>query len=335
MKIKLFTLLFAIVASVGAYADTDGDIVASGTCGDNLTWSFNSKIGKLIILGSGEMNDYAFAWENPNETAPWYEYVSDIVSVDLSSEITKIGNYAFQDCNVLKDVVIPKSVQIIGDDAFAWCESVTSIVIPENVTSIGEGAFYMSGLTSVIIPENVNFLGEWAFADCWNLTSATILGNIVDLNVGMFQNCNSLKSIVLPEKLKSFGIQTFQGCDKLLSVTIPESVSEIGQNAFSGCKSLTSITCYALTPPTLSSYRFYDFNYDIPLYVPDESIGVYVNTEQWKDFDIRPISALETGLKIAMFDNPSMKVRKVIENGVLYLLLPDGNTYNVLGAEVK
>ena len=30
----------------------------NGTCGDNLSWTFNSSTGKLTITGSGAMYDY-------------------------------------------------------------------------------------------------------------------------------------------------------------------------------------------------------------------------------------------------------------------------------------
>ena len=50
MRKKLFTFLLALVTSVGlSYAAPD----ASGSCGDNVTYSFNGTTGEMVISGTG------------------------------------------------------------------------------------------------------------------------------------------------------------------------------------------------------------------------------------------------------------------------------------------
>lgn len=51
MKSKLFALLLAIFGCIGAIKAE----VKTGTCGENLTWSFNTDNGVLTIEGSGAM----------------------------------------------------------------------------------------------------------------------------------------------------------------------------------------------------------------------------------------------------------------------------------------
>ena len=72
------------------------------------------------------------------------EYVdgslTEVSAADLSG-ISKIGDYAFQNCTSLTSVTIPDSVTSIGSCAFHSCSNLTSITIPDSVTSIGLSAF--------------------------------------------------------------------------------------------------------------------------------------------------------------------------------------------------
>ena len=52
-----------------------------------------------------------------------------------------IGDWAFDGCTSLGNLVIPDSVTSIGDGAFKICSSLTSISIPSSVTSIVRNAF--------------------------------------------------------------------------------------------------------------------------------------------------------------------------------------------------
>ena len=110
----------------------------SGTCGQNLTWTFDPETGTLTIEGSGDMVNYDLY-------LPW--------------------GYPF----VVKQVVLPDGLTTIGDNAF-WSCDITSVVIPEGVTTIGKNAFQNCyHLTSVTIPASVTTTGEYAFYDCSTL----------------------------------------------------------------------------------------------------------------------------------------------------------------------
>ena len=148
--------------------------VASGTCGENLTWTL-AKDGTLTISGTGNMNDYA-TWAGNN--VPWYEYKEQIVAVVLDSEITSIGECAFWGCSNLVSVTIPNKVTSIGLSAFRECGSLTSVTIPEGVTSIDGAAFSGCGsLTSVTIPAGVTSIGSAAFTGCDSLTDIFFAGS--------------------------------------------------------------------------------------------------------------------------------------------------------------
>ena len=110
------------------------------------------------------------------------------------------------------------------------------------------------------------------------------------------------------------------------------SVTSIGMEAFWE-SDLTSIICKAVDLPTLGYHVFYNVPKTIPLYVPDGKESAYNDADQWKEFDIKPISAIPTGIKQTS-QQPIANSQKLIKNGQL-LILRDGKVYNVMGGEVK
>ena len=148
---------------------TKGTAIASGTCGDNLTWELTAD-SVLTISGTGTMTNYS----SSSSRAPWYSNRSFIKSVVIEEGVTSIGNYAFNACSGLASATIPNSVTSIGSYAFYGCSSLTSATIPNSVTSIGSSAFNgCTGLTSVTIGNSVTSIGSSAFYGCTNLKTVS------------------------------------------------------------------------------------------------------------------------------------------------------------------
>ena len=183
-------------------------IVASGTCGDNLTWKLDDE-GTLTISGKGAMTEWV-----DSDSAPWKTYSNTINKVVIQPGVTSIGKNAFSGCENLKSITIPEGVTSIGGNAFGGCSSLTSITIPEGVTSIG----------------------KYAFDGCENLKSITIPEGVTSIEDETFQWCSSLMSITIPKSVTSIGWYAFEGCVSLTSITIPKGVTSIGWIAFEGCK---------------------------------------------------------------------------------------------------
>ena len=157
---KLLFFLFLSLLPMMAIADD------SGTCGENVTWTYNEATKTITISGTGEMEHYGYASGEPN-MSPWKQYVQDIEIVIIESGITIIGSASFRNCRNLKTVTIPNSVSIIAASAFQNCSRLTSLTIPSSVTGIGQYVFSgCTGLTSVSIPNSVTTIGDGAFNLC-------------------------------------------------------------------------------------------------------------------------------------------------------------------------
>ena len=143
--------------------------IASGICGDDLTWVLTEEY-ELIIEGTGAMYDYT------SNNIPWGNYRKSIQAITLSEEMTSIGDYAFSNCSVLTAITIPESVTSIGYRAFYRCSKLATATITgeSQLTSIGYAAFEgCSRLTDIVIPCGVTSIGEYAFFSCKKLASIT------------------------------------------------------------------------------------------------------------------------------------------------------------------
>lgn len=218
------------------YIYTEAEIVASGICGDNLTWTLDSD-GLLTISGTGKMSDYSSSGETP-----WYYNRDDIISVIIENGITSIGNSAFDCCGSLTSIKISDSVTSIGSYAFYNCISLPSVDIPDSVTSIGERAFEECiNVVSVNIPGGVTSIEERTFAHCRSLINVNVPDGVTSIGRNAFENCDSLISVDIPDGVTRIERYTFYNCTSLLSVNIPDDVVIIGENAFKECNSLMSI----------------------------------------------------------------------------------------------
>ena len=137
-------------ASTETSYDTYDDfgIVDNGTCGDNITWTLEAD-GTLTLTGAGSMFNYT-----SSKKAPWNQYISEIKTIIVSEGITKIGEQAFKDCEVLESVSLPSTLVKIGKIAFQKCTMLRYIEIPASVTSIGDRCFASDTFDSVV------YLGE-------------------------------------------------------------------------------------------------------------------------------------------------------------------------------
>ncbi len=226
--------------------------IASGTCGDNLTWAL-SENGTLTISGTGEMYDYSEA-----DDVPWDDYRYSMNAIVVHDGVTSIGTWAFFDCDGITSLVIPNSVDTIGSSAISCCGNLADLTIGSGVTNIGSHAFYdCSSLTSVTIPDSVLTIGHDAFSWCVNLVSVTIGNNVTTIGASAFHYCTALTSVVIPNSVTDMGEGVFYSCSSLASVTIGRNISSIGANMFYECAKLASIDI----PDNIISIGDYAFMY--------------------------------------------------------------------------
>ena len=159
--------LFAVACFVCLNVD-NSSADDSGTCGDNLTWTYSE--GTLTISGTGPMNDY-------KDTNPgWTDNYSDIETVTIGEGVTSIGSYAFSWYSSLTVVNLPSTLESIGERSFRNT-AITSVTLPNSVVSVGDGAFDDSGLETLVIGSGLTTIGDGAFDNSYLATITVDPGN--------------------------------------------------------------------------------------------------------------------------------------------------------------
>ena len=252
-KAEVMAANFIVTRYPDGYVDpSDGaaDTVEKSGTENDLKWTL-TKAGILTISGNGAIPDY-----NPNENImpswntetfntviiedgvtsigdyAFYQKAS-LLSAQLPDSITKIGNSAFRETDLI-GITIPKGVTSIGDDAFHKCSNLTSATFNEGLTTIGQRAFQgCTKLTYADFPTTITSVGAGAFFDCTNIVSVRFKPGTGDVHMGddIFRNCQHLMTVVLPQKLTAISPGMFASCKILSTLYIPASVTKVGAEA--------------------------------------------------------------------------------------------------------
>ena len=264
------------------YATATANFTTTATSKDLLTGQTAYSTDGLIV---GSIEEY----EGDNEelevpdTDALREIIERTIEVcNIPNETTKIGIYAFAECDSLTSVIIPETVKKIDNCAFLSCSNLSNINIPNSVTYIGSEAFKdCTKLKNMIIPYTVTTLLGSSFYGCKLLEEVKLYANVKTTHVSAFQGCTSLKKVTLPDysKFKTIAASAFQECTSLENIEIPDTVTEIelqafkdctslknildgsqittiGSNAFRDCVSFTGFKTYCSSLKTIGSYAF-------------------------------------------------------------------------------
>ena len=235
---------------------TGGTVVASGSCGDNLTWTLDDN-GLLTISGTGAMESYTGQWNGCRGSIKYvwikngvtsigagaFKETNNLTIVEIPDSVTSISENAFNRCANLQELTLPESITRIDQYAFANCTSLRKITVPKNVRSVGCGLFGgCTGLVSAEIMDGVPAIGDSMFNGCTNLRSVTIPESVANIGIQAFQYCAGLSNVVIPKGVRSISGYAFKGCTNLARLTLPDGLSSIGSEAFANCTSLRKVT---------------------------------------------------------------------------------------------
>lgn len=233
---------------------------------------YNKNLGFVLINNQTELSLESFQDSSDKNAYDTYDIwlparIGDYV-------VSQIGGKAFNGCESLEKIVLPKTINKIADDCFTGCinlryiivdsENITydsrdncnalietknnvlvvgcqNTIIPESVSEIGARAFRNCPLSKINIPDSVKKIGNHAFSDCDLLTSLTIPESVTEIGDGAFQNCKNMKTVNIPKTVTKIGQAAFKNCQSLEKIDIPENIRTINASTFDFCNNLAEI----------------------------------------------------------------------------------------------
>ncbi len=165
-----------------------------------------------------------------------FEYCEDIISITLPDGLLSIEGGAFSDCVNLRNVTLPDGLISIGDHAFSGCENLVDISIPSSVKNIGGNALRRTPWIEakkkqedfVIVNNILLEKGKINLVD----GQLTIPNGITEIADSAFYYDSEISSVTIPGSVKRIGESAFEGCENLEKVIIEDGVTQIGDLAF-------------------------------------------------------------------------------------------------------
>lgn len=186
-----------------------------------------------------------------NSLATAFYNCNKLKEISIPSSLNSIGRFAFYGCNSLEHIDIPNNIVTIEDGAFSQCFKLEFFDFPESLVSIGSESFCSChSLRTIAIKSNVSNIHEKAFKMCDGIESITVsnTNNTFDSR----NNCNAIietannkmvvasNNTIVPDDIIIIGNNAFYGRRTESTLLLPVSVTSIGDYAFASCDNLES-----------------------------------------------------------------------------------------------
>ena len=160
---------------------------------------------------------------------------------DVPSGVLTLAGSAFQGCQGLRQVTLPRSVTSIEGIGFSDCGVLGSLSVDElnSAYSSAEGLLFNKQKTQLLtcpqgklgaieMPNSVIEIAELAFFGCRGVTSVALSKGLTGIGNSAFAQCLGLSSLIVPKGVTGIGFGAFQGCSLLKSVYFEGDAPEVG-----------------------------------------------------------------------------------------------------------
>ena len=209
---KLFTLLFAIVATTALWAH---DFEVNGIYYNILA----DKTNEVEVTYYGDAY-----WSNDFKYSGSITIPATVTFNGITYKVTRIGNDACRECPSLELVTIPHSIKSMGNNAFYDCNNLIKTNFTGTVADWCSITFERYSANPISSSENLYINGT-------ELEHLEVPGTVDSISSLSFYRNNSLKSVKIADGVKGIGQRAFANCKGITSVSLPQSLQYIKEYA--------------------------------------------------------------------------------------------------------
>ena len=221
----------------------------------------------------------------------------------------------------LRTITITDQEEQIYENEFFGCTNLKKVIVGHGIKNIGNRAFSgCSSLDKFSFGSNVESIGAEAFSDCVNMTQIISSASIPPVcGTQALDDINKWSCVLkVPQNYKS-AYQAAEQWKEFFFIEEKFVVIYMVDNEIFATDSLSvGEVIVPIAEPTKEGYTFSGWS-DIPETMPAHDVEVYGNF----------IFTSVTDVQVA----PEQS-QKVVEDNQLFIILPNGKTYNVMGQEM-
>ena len=217
-------------------------------------------------------------------------YVTDNISFSEGVESISSLNYRGRQ----KAVKLPGSLSSIRSLDIPYVEQLLFADSSEPI-KLNDGGInkptknYPPTIKEVYVGRDID--GTFTFTPWASTLEKAVIGDMATtVKESLFKDCASLTNVIMSDNVKTIGNEAFSGCSGLKVLSLSEKVTTIGDNAYSGCTNLERIVARGLTPAVGNAGFGTEVEDNVPLYVHDEVIDDYYDSDLFYPFNINPFS---------------------------------------------
>lgn len=265
--ICLFTALIIVMSTLFGFSISASAKNPSGS-NNSVKWEIN-KNGVLSVSPSVKNSTVKIPDYSLNKRPGWYKYSSQIKSIKINANITRIGNYAFYGLKKAKDISIGKNVKELGTASFGRTEALKKykVVAGNSSFTTSSGVLYNSTKTLLAafpasknvqeftIPSSVTTIQGYAFHYAKKVKTITQkTSSVKSIGTHAFAYCALLEKVNINNNCNSLGAKALYGVTTLKSVTVPPSVESIGKDLILPSKQVKKLTVHCAYGSKIHDY---------------------------------------------------------------------------------
>lgn len=254
-----------------------------------------------------------------------------------------------------KELVLPEGLTTILSEGVGYNKQLERVTIPASLAStdkvfymcpamlewqVAEGCPVYSDIDGVLCNADGTML--LMYPKGRNDEEYTVPGQVKEIGEEAFYGAQ-LHSVTLSEGVETVGTNAFAMCEKLEAAYLPESMKLLKQGSF-GLTALKEVHCAGAVPPECEYFAdeagvtFPFVGVDVAnckLYVPEEGVEAYMDAQVWCDFDIVPVTGVDSveadlDLNGASYYTVDGRVAGADAKGIVIVRTADGRTFKTI-----